>query len=72
VHTGRIDQNYLPGIAAFSLGQMNNSLDAVARGLSLGEIIASFSPTSAFSIVDLPALGRPRMQTKPERNGIGN
>src|SRR3981081_2384121 len=38
----------------------------------LGEIIASFSPTSAFSIVDLPALGRPRMQTKPERNGIGN
>src|ERR1700689_3721505 len=37
----------------------------------LGEMIASFSPTSALSRVDLPALGRPRMQTKPERKGIG-
>src|SRR5579862_2364004 len=32
--------------------------------------IASFSPTRAFSSVDLPALGRPMMETKPERNGI--
>src|SRR5580704_329521 len=38
----------------------------------LGEMIASFSPTSALSKVDLPALGRPRMHTKPERNGIGD
>src|SRR5580692_7524649 len=37
----------------------------------LGEMIASFSPTRALSNVDLPALGRPRMQTKPERKGIG-
>lgn len=36
----------------------------------LGETIASFSPTRAFSKVDLPAFGRPRMQTKPERNGM--
>src|SRR5579872_54090 len=36
----------------------------------LGEMIASFSPTRAFSRVDFPAFGRPRMQTKPERKGI--
>src|SRR5215469_1268941 len=35
-----------------------------------GEMIASFSPTSALSRVDLPALGLPRMQTKPDRNGM--
>src|SRR5208283_373985 len=32
--------------------------------------MASFSPTSAFSRVDLPALGRPMMETKPERNAM--
>src|SRR5215472_18631311 len=35
-----------------------------------GEMMASFSPTSALSSVDLPALGRPRIATKPERNGM--
>src|SRR5579871_4100228 len=37
----------------------------------LGEMMASFSPTSALSSVDFPAFGRPRMQTKPERKGMG-
>src|SRR5215469_2222608 len=32
--------------------------------------IASFSPTSAFSKVDFPALGRPMMETNPERNAM--
>src|SRR5271165_3201736 len=32
--------------------------------------MASFSPTSAFSSVDFPALGRPMMETKPERNAM--
>src|SRR3974390_1353739 len=32
--------------------------------------MASFSPTNAFSSVDCPALGRPMMETKPERNAI--
>src|SRR5271165_4285424 len=32
--------------------------------------MASFSPTSAFNRVDLPALGRPMMETNPERNAI--
>src|SRR5271157_5662628 len=32
--------------------------------------MASFSPTSAFSSVDLPALGRPMMETNPERNAM--
>src|ERR1700730_8060738 len=36
----------------------------------LGLTIASFSPASAFSNVDLPALGRPIMVTKPERKDI--
>src|SRR5271157_6037857 len=33
----------------------------------LSATIAIFEPTSAFSSVDFPALGRPRMETKPER-----
>src|SRR5664280_1843529 len=32
--------------------------------------IASFSPTSAFSRVDFPALGRPMMETNPDRNAM--
>src|SRR5262249_28824026 len=32
--------------------------------------MAIFSPTSAFSSVDLPALGRPMIATKPERKAI--
>src|SRR5579863_4392802 len=32
--------------------------------------MATFSPTRALSRVDFPALGRPRMQTKPERKDI--
>src|SRR5271157_3119901 len=32
--------------------------------------MASFSPTSAFSNVDFPALGRPMMETNPERNAM--
>jgi hypothetical protein len=36
-----------------------------------GLIIARRSPTNAFSSVDLPAFGRPRMQTKPEWKAIG-
>src|SRR5579859_1647332 len=30
--------------------------------------MAIFEPTSAFRSVDLPAFGRPRMETNPERN----
>src|SRR5215469_2322074 len=37
----------------------------VVCGLSV--TMATFWPTSAFSSVDLPALGRPMMDTKPER-----
>jgi len=33
----------------------------------LSEVIATFSPTIAFSRVDLPALGRPTKQANPER-----
>src|SRR5271166_5545368 len=32
--------------------------------------MASFSPTSALSRVDFPALGRPMMETNPERNAM--
>src|SRR5271157_4008709 len=32
--------------------------------------MASFSPTSALSSMDLPALGRPMMETNPERNAM--
>jgi hypothetical protein len=30
-------------------------------------VIATFCPTSAFSSVDFPALGRPTTQANPER-----
>src|SRR5436853_2486659 len=33
----------------------------------LSATIAIFDPTSAFNSVDLPALGRPRIDTNPER-----
>src|ERR1017187_5447788 len=32
--------------------------------------MASFSPTSALSKVDFPALGRPMMETNPDRNAM--
>ena len=32
-----------------------------------GEVIATFSPTSWFTSVDLPTLGRPIRAMKPER-----
>ena len=34
----------------------------------LSATMATFVPTSAFSSVDLPAFGRPRMETNPDRN----
>src|ERR1700678_3519964 len=36
-----------------------------------GETIATFWPTSVFTRVDLPALGRPTIATKPDLNAIG-
>src|SRR5215472_14529828 len=36
----------------------------------LSATIATFWPTKALSRVDLPALGRPMMDTKPERIGL--
>src|SRR5665213_3259653 len=37
----------------------------------LSATMDTFWPTSAFNKVDLPALGRPRMETKPETNFLG-
>src|ERR1700753_86583 len=34
------------------------------------DVIATFEPTSALVRVDLPVLGRPTKQTKPERNSV--
>jgi hypothetical protein len=36
----------------------------------LDEAMAILLPTSALVRVDLPALGRPTKQAKPERNGL--
>ena len=35
-----------------------------------GLMMARRSPTSEFSSVDLPAFGRPKIQTKPEWKGL--
>src|SRR5207244_1201069 len=36
------------------------------------DTIATFVPTNAFTSVDLPTFGRPRIVTKPERNGCAS
>src|SRR5579885_872740 len=38
----------------------------------LSATMAILAPTTAFRSVDLPAFGRPRMETKPERNAEGS
>ena len=48
------------------------AMPRIARRVVCGrfETIATFSPTSAFSSVDLPTLGRPASATKPERTPL--
>ena len=60
VNSGCVHEDHL------RVGQRQDALDERARGLRLGATIAILAPTSAFSSVDLPALGRPRMETNPE------
>src|ERR1700686_4335052 len=101
MHAGSVDEHDLGPVLAFILRNLDNALNAVARGLRLGRndrqlfaherieqgglarVRAAENANetgaewhgwvlgkSALSRVDLPALGRPRMQTKPERNGM--
>src|ERR1700688_3680530 len=55
-----------PASLPFCLGTLMIPRMRLRVVCGFGEIIASFSPTSAFSSVLLPALGRPSMQTNPE------
>ena len=64
---GCVDKDDLPGgtaSGAFEVYDAGNRLRVVC---GLWVTMASFSPTSAFSRVDLPAFGRPTMETNPDR-----
>src|SRR5882762_10742278 len=60
-----------PASRPFCLGTLMIPRMRLRVVCGFGEIMASFSPTSAFSSVLLPALGRPRMQTNPEWKDMG-
>jgi len=66
VNSRRVDQHDLPRLASFLLGTLMMPRMRLRVVCGFGEMMASFSPTSALSSVLLPALGRPRMQTNPE------
>ena len=62
----RVDENDLAAKLALLFGTCMIPRMRLRVVCGLGLMMASFSPTSAFSSVDLPAFGRPRMQTNPE------
>ena len=65
VQAGRVDEHEL-GVGRGA--RCRGSVCRVVCGLL--EVIATFSPTSALVSVDLPALGRPTKQAKPERCSV--
>ena len=72
VHAGRIDEDdLLLRAALLRAGTLTMPRMRLRVVCGLCVTMASFSPTSAFSSVDLPALGRPMMETNPERKDMG-
>src|SRR5277367_602672 len=64
----------MPGVSRKTIcvfSKLTTPSIAVRVVWGFSETMASLPPTSAFSNVDLPALGRPAMETKPEWNGGG-
>ncbi len=60
----------MPGVSRkmiCALSRFNTPSMEVRVVCGLSETMASFPPMRAFNNVDLPALGRPRMETNPER-----
>ena len=57
-------------LAFFLSGSSSTPWMRVRVVCGLWVTMASFWPSRAFSSVDLPALGRPTMETNPERKGI--
>ena len=64
VNAGRIEKDDL------RLRRGDHALDDVRVVCGLSATMATFWPTRAFSSVDLPAFGRPMIETKPERNDV--
>src|SRR5258708_26676148 len=60
-----------PASRPFCLGTLMIPRMRLRVVCGFGEMMASFSPTSAFSSVLLTALGRPRIQTNPEWKDMG-
>ena len=76
MHAGRIYEHHLRrGMARLALGLLLRGTSSTPRMrvrvvCGLWVTMASFCPSSAFSSVDLPAFGRPMMETNPERKAF--
>ena len=60
LEAGQVDEHELVVLA------VRDAVDPPSRRVRDGEVIAIFSPTSAFTSVDLPTFGRPATATKPD------
>src|SRR5579862_999632 len=61
----------MPGVSrntTCASGRVSTPWIEVRVVCGLSATMAIFAPTSAFNSVDLPALGRPRIETKPDTN----
>src|ERR1700694_779278 len=61
----------MPGVSTkttCALARFNTPSMEVRVVCGFSDTMASLPPTMAFKNVDFPAFGRPRMETKPERN----
>src|SRR5262245_43640379 len=66
----RLVRRAWPGVSmntAWSLPRLSTPSTRCRVVCGLSVTMLSFSPTSAFSRVDLPTLGRPTIATKPQR-----
>src|SRR5215813_5367879 len=63
----------MPGVSMKTIcasGSVTTPCMEVRVVCGLSATMATFCPTSALSRVDLPALGRPTIETKPDRNDL--
>src|SRR5438105_15658024 len=64
-----VEDSWMPGVSTNTIcapGTLRTPWMAVRVVCGRGATIASLVPNSAFSSVDFPALGRPRIETKPD------
>src|ERR1700687_1162563 len=65
-----VEDSWMPGVSTNTIcapGSFRTPWIAVRVVCGRGATMASLVPSSAFSSVDFPALGRPRIETNPAR-----